>query len=92
LLFLWLPSPHAALDRVAKRVREGGHSIPAEIVVRRYWSGLANLHKFYLPLADIEMIYDNSDKKPVLAAERSRNNPLVIRSREKWAAMLKLKP
>jgi predicted ABC-type ATPase len=25
LLFLWLPSPQAALDRVARRVREGGH-------------------------------------------------------------------
>src|SRR5260370_30901259 len=28
LLFLWLPSPQAALDRVARRVRQGGHGVP----------------------------------------------------------------
>jgi len=29
LLYLWLPSPEDALTRVARRVRDGGHSIPA---------------------------------------------------------------
>ncbi|MDE6042961.1 MAG: zeta toxin family protein, partial [Muribaculaceae bacterium] len=28
LLFFWLPSPEMAVERVAKRVREGGHNIP----------------------------------------------------------------
>jgi len=49
LLFLWLPSPQAALDRVARRVREGGHGIPADVVVRRYRAGLSNLCQLYLP-------------------------------------------
>jgi len=35
LLFLWLPSPQAALDRVAQRVREGGKSIPDHVIERR---------------------------------------------------------
>ncbi|HMA71938.1 MAG TPA: zeta toxin family protein [Xanthobacteraceae bacterium] len=43
LVYLWLPSPEAALDRVARRVREGGHGIPDDVVVRRYWAGLSNL-------------------------------------------------
>src|SRR5262249_50973959 len=30
LLFLWLPSPDAAVERVARRVRLGGHRIPAD--------------------------------------------------------------
>jgi len=35
LLFLWLPSAEFALDRVADRVRAGGHNVPAETVRRR---------------------------------------------------------
>jgi site-specific DNA recombinase len=31
--------PQTALERVARRVREGGHDIPADVVVRRYWAG-----------------------------------------------------
>jgi predicted ABC-type ATPase len=34
LVYLWLPSPQVALDRVARRVREGGHNIPSDVVVR----------------------------------------------------------
>jgi predicted ABC-type ATPase len=57
LVYLWLPSPQAALDRVARRVREGGHDIPGDVVVRRYWAGLFNFRLLYLPLADVAVIY-----------------------------------
>ena len=40
LIFLWLPSPEFALARVAQRVREGGHSIPHDVVIRRYWGDI----------------------------------------------------
>ncbi|HEY3920035.1 MAG TPA: AAA family ATPase [Stellaceae bacterium] len=39
LIFLWLPSPAAALQRVARRVREGGHGVERAIVTRRYAIG-----------------------------------------------------
>ena len=42
MLFLWLPSADFALDRVADRVRMGGHSVPAETVRRRYRAGIRN--------------------------------------------------
>src|SRR5262249_9780334 len=57
LLFLWLPTPQAALARVARRVREGGHGVPDHIVIRRYHAGLRNLKRLYLPLADMALIY-----------------------------------
>jgi predicted ABC-type ATPase len=59
-----------ALERVAKRVAEGGHSIPAEIVVRRYWAGLRNLLTDYLPLAGVASIYDYAGDAPILIAQR----------------------
>jgi predicted ABC-type ATPase len=32
----------------ARRVREGGHAVADEVVIRRYWSGLHNVRRFYL--------------------------------------------
>src|SRR5207247_622613 len=52
LVFLWLPSVEIALARVARRVREGGHRIPDDVIVRRYSAGLRNMRYLYLPLAD----------------------------------------
>lgn len=43
LLFFWLPTPEAAIQRVAKRVSEGGHNIPQEVIIRRYYAGINNL-------------------------------------------------
>jgi predicted ABC-type ATPase len=84
LVFLWLPSPEAALGRVARRVRQGGHAIPDDVVVRRYHSGLRNMRRLYLPLADAALIYDNSDNAAVLIATREPNSPLIIYDHGKW--------
>jgi len=92
LVYLWLPSPQAALDRVARRVREGGHDIPSDVVVRRYWAGLSNLPLLYLPLADVAVIYDNSDGRRTLIAERLENGSLVVHDAERWAAMERARP
>ncbi len=85
LIFLWLPSAEHALARVARRVREGGHRIPDDIVVRRYAAGLRNMRDLYLPLADVAAIYDNSDRAPKLVAERTRGNPLAIYDVTIWS-------
>jgi predicted ABC-type ATPase len=84
LIFLWLPSPQLALERVARRVKEGGHAIPPEVVVRRYWTGLANMREFYLPLADVAIICDNSDQSLTLIAERTTNSALVVHDQARW--------
>jgi predicted ABC-type ATPase len=91
LMYLWLPSPQAALDRVARRVREGGHDIPKDVIVRRYWAGLSNMRLLYLPLADVAVIYDNSDGHPTLIAERLRGT-LIVRDAERWAVIERAKP
>ena len=61
LIFLWLPSANLAVDRVADRVRMGGHGVPEETVRRRYRAGLRNFFKLYQTLATTWAIYDNSD-------------------------------
>ena len=62
LLFFWLNSPELNIERVAERVRSGGHHIPEEVMRRRYVAGLKNLFSLYMPLADTWGVYDNSIK------------------------------
>lgn len=77
IIFLWLPSPDIALKRVAQRVRQGGHGIATDVVIRRYWTGLRNLQRFYLPLASSAFIYDNSDDGRLLVFESTPAAELI---------------
>jgi predicted ABC-type ATPase len=87
LVYLWLPSPQLALERVARRVREGGHRIPDDVVVRRYRAGLTNLRDLYLPLADAASIFDNSDAALALIAERTPEGSFVVHDAFRWATI-----
>lgn len=60
LVFLWLPSADFAVDRVADRVRMGGHDVPEPTIRRRYESGLRNFFTLYRPIVTSWRMYDNS--------------------------------
>jgi len=66
LLFLALPSAEAALQRVRERVAQGGHSIPENVVRRRFSAGKLNFEVVYKPLVDAWALYDNSNGTPLL--------------------------
>ena len=66
LTFLSLPSPEIAIARVAERVRQGGHSVPDDVVRRRFLAGWSNLERVYQALVDTWVLYDNSGPEPVL--------------------------
>jgi predicted ABC-type ATPase len=84
LIFLWLPSADIAVQRVARRVSQGGHRISDDVIVRRYAVGLRNMIRDYLPLADMDFIHDNSDEVGVLIAERRGAASLTVHDRERW--------
>ncbi|HET6555743.1 MAG TPA: zeta toxin family protein [Prolixibacteraceae bacterium] len=73
LLFFWLNSPELAIERVKSRVSSGGHDIPIETIRRRYYSGMDNLSKLYLPICDYWMIIDNSVVPYKVIAEGSKD-------------------
>jgi predicted ABC-type ATPase len=52
LFFVWLNSVTLAQQRVALRVRMGGHGIPPDVIERRYARSIRNFRSLYLPLAD----------------------------------------
>jgi predicted ABC-type ATPase len=52
LHFIEVPSEEFAIQRVAKRVAEGGHGVPEPDIRRRYHRGLALVEQVYKPLVD----------------------------------------
>lgn len=73
LIFLKLQNPDEAVARVAERVRQGGHSIPENVIRRRFRAGLENLKKLYAPILDAWVLYDNSGDAPVMIDWSSRD-------------------
>jgi predicted ABC-type ATPase len=69
LLFIWLNSPATATQRVADRVAKGGHSIPEDVIERRYFRGISNLLTLYIPICNRWMIVDNETVTPRPVAE-----------------------
>jgi predicted ABC-type ATPase len=66
LIFLRLESAEQAIERVAQRVKQGGHHIPEDVIRRRFAAGQGNFEKFYAPLVDAWALYDNAGPAPVL--------------------------
>ena len=66
LLFLSLPSADAAVQRVAERVRQGGHDIPEATIRRRYATGRRLFSDVYQPLVDKWVLYDNAGDEPAV--------------------------
>ena len=66
--FVFLDSIDLAKQRVSIRVSKGGHSIPEDIIERRYIKGLKNFSQ-YAQEADDWYIYDNSGNEYQLVAK-----------------------
>ncbi len=86
LTFLWLSRPEEAIKRVAQRVQQGGHHVPKETIVRRYYLGMKNLILHYLPLVDEALIMNNSceGSSQRLIARKNKKNLLDILDRPIW--------
>ena len=68
ILFVWVRDAQLALERVKSRALSGGHSIPEEVVRRRYSRSISNFMDLYSGLANRWEIYDNSLGEPKVVA------------------------
>lgn len=78
LFFLWIPTVKLALARIKDRVAEGGHNVPAQDVQRRFYRGTYNLFKFYKPLLNSWILFNNSDIVPSLIAKEKEGKIEII--------------
>jgi predicted ABC-type ATPase len=84
LLFFWLQNVDLAIERVKTRVEEGGHNIETEVIKRRYVNGIKNLFDIYLTSVNEVLIYDNSEGKPELIAEKTLDTEITILNEFKY--------
>lgn len=84
MIYFWLRSP----DLAAQRVTSGGHSIPEDVIRRRYSLCRKNLIKLYLPLSDGWMIFDNSEPDLQLVAKCIINQEPSIYNQEIWSQIV----
>lgn len=63
LYFLQLSDEAIAVERVAVRVKQGGHNIPEAVIRRRFKAGLSN-RPLYCEAVDDWVIYDNGGDVP----------------------------
>lgn len=78
LLFFWLKSPEQAIERVAERVSKGGHNIPRDIIIRRYYEGIDNLFHIYMPIVDTWVLVNNSVTPRSIIATGGRGQETMI--------------
>ena len=78
VVYFWLKSPQLAIERIQERVAAGGHSVPDDVVIRRYERGLYNFFHLYLPICDYWFLIDNSVKPSKTIAEGKTGNINVI--------------
>ena len=78
VIYFWLESPSLAAERVKARVEKGGHNIPEETIVRRYYMGLTYFFEDYMKVCDRWILADNSFPPFKVVAEGFRETGEVI--------------
>ncbi len=78
LHYLWVPAPRFSVGRVARRVSEGGHFVPPEVVERRFYGGISNFFTLYRPIADRWYLYDNSRRVALHKVAEGKGDGLPV--------------
>jgi predicted ABC-type ATPase len=83
LFYVTLPTSDLAVQRVALRVKQGGHNIPTDDIHRRFHRSLNNLFELYLPLSDRWSVLDNAGGRiETIASGTPRRTS--VKDPEKW--------
>lgn len=90
IVYVCLDGPDRAVRRVKRRVRMGGHHVPADTVRRRYSRSIRNFLHLYVPLADTWTVFNNSFTGPApLVASGGAGTVRVERDRD-WKRILEI--
>lgn len=86
IFFLALPDPEMANERVAHRVRLGGHHVEPAIVQRRFLRGLRNFFELYRPIADRWWLIENttSNETRVVAYRQLMDDHETVDDMARW--------
>lgn len=89
MLFFWLNDVKLAIERVKIRVKEGGHNIPEDVIIRRYHKGIKNLLEIFVPLCDYWLVIDNSSNPNKFVTEGTHKGKLKVFDSNLWTQIQK---
>lgn len=82
IVYVLTADPQINVSRVAQRVKNGGHDVPKDKIISRYYKSLNNLSKI-IQIADVVWVVDNSTEKAELIIY-SKENRISINATLLW--------
>jgi len=83
LVFILTNDVNINISRVEERVKKGGHDVPIEKIIKRYYKSISNLSKL-IKFVDKAMIIDNSTETPELIIE-IQNGRATLHETKDWS-------
>lgn len=82
IVYVLTADPQINVSRVAQRVKNGGHDVPTDKIISRYYKSLNNISKI-IQIADVMWVVDNSTEKAELIIY-SKENRISINATSLW--------
>lgn len=89
LVFIWLNSPETAKERVAQRVKDGGHFISESVIERRYYRGIENLINLFIPICDYWIVGESTLPELNIIATGNLGIEIVVENPDIWEVIRK---
>ena len=74
VIYIFLDNPELCIDRVKSRVLKGGHHVPIEDIIRRYYRSKTNFWNNFTNLTDNWKLYYNGENGFQLVAIGKNEN------------------
>ncbi len=82
-IFVLTANVQINIERVKNRVKNGGHDVPEDKIVSRYYKSIANLSEL-IKIADVMWVVDNSTDKADLIVY-SKNGDISVYESKCWS-------
>ena len=82
IVYVLTADPQINVSRVAQRVKNGGHDVPMDKIISRYYKSLNSISKI-IQIADVMWVVDNSTEKAELIIY-SKENRISINATSLW--------
>jgi len=88
MIYLYLPSVDLSIQRVAERVKNGGHNIKLKDIKRRYGRSLKNLMNDYFDVVDNIGCLNNENNSELIF---NKNSEVVTYNQKTYNDILEFK-
>lgn len=88
IVYVFLENPESCIERIDGRVKKGGHFVPNEDVIRRYYRSKENFWNIYKMQTDTWFIYFNGLQDTQRVA-LGKKNDFIVENNELFEEFLK---